>query len=382
MKIALSWLNDYTNINVTPEEFEHGMTMSGTKVESIKKLGEGISNVVTGKINSIEKHPNADKLQICMVDVGNEVLQIITAAENVFPGAIVPVAKAGANLPIGLKIRKTKMRGVESCGMLCSENELALQDEVADGIMILEDDTPIGVDIKEVLGLTDSIVEFEITSNRPDCLSVIGLAREAAVTFRQPFNLKTPSPKEVGDNINDYIKIQVQDSDLCPRYTARMVKNVKIGPSPKWMQDRLMASGVRSINNLVDITNYVMLEYGQPMHAFDLRKIAKGQIIIRRANNGEEITTLDEQKYSLTKDMLVIADGERSIAVAGVMGGENSEIEDSTTTVIFESANFLSSSVRQTAKKLGLRTEASSRYEKGLNPEITLAAVNRACELV
>lgn len=382
MKIALSWLNDYTNIDVTPKEFEHSMTMTGTKVEGIAEQGAGITNVVTGKLTSVEKHPDADRLQICMVDVGNEELQILTAATNVFPGAVVPVAKDGANLAGGLKIKKGKMRGVESCGMFCSENELGLQTEPAKGIMILDETTPIGIDIKEALGLNDCIVEFEITSNRPDCLSVIGLAREAAVTFDQSFNVKTPSPKESGGDINEHIKIEVLDKELCPRYTARMVKNIKIGPSPKWLQDRLEASGVRSINNLVDITNYVMLEYGQPMHAFDMSKVANNQITVRRAQDGEKMTTLDDQERTLSSDMLVIADGQRAVAVAGVMGGENSEVEDTTTTVLFESANFLSSSVRQTAKKLGLRTEASARYEKGLNPEITLDAVNRACELV
>lgn len=383
MKIALSWLNDYTDIkDISPKDFAHGMTMTGTMVEGYSEMGEGINKVVTGKITKIEKHPNADKLVVCQVDIGGSSIQVITAAPNVFEGAVVPVALDGSDLPGGVKIKKRQMRGLDTEGMFCSVNELNLDPEPADGIMILDDSIPAGIDIKTALDLNDTIVEFEITSNRCDCLSVIGLAREAAVTFGKPFSVKDPSPKGSGDDVNKYASVEVKDPVLCPRYSARVVKNVKIGPSPKWLADRLNASGVRSINNIVDITNYIMLEYGQPMHAFDLSHVAGSKIIVRRAQEGEAMRTLDGQDRVLSEEMLVIADADRAVAVAGVMGAENSEIEDTTTTILFESANFDSASVRRTAKKLGLRTEASSRYEKGLNPEITINAVNRACQLV
>lgn len=383
MKIALSWLNDYTDIkDISPKDFAHGMTMTGTMVEGFQEMGEGINKVVTGKITQIEKHPNADKLQVCQVDIGGSSIQVITAATNVFVGAVVPVALDGSDLPGGIKIKKRQMRGLDTEGMFCSVNELNLDPEPATGIMILDDSIPAGIDIKTALDLNDTIVEFEITSNRCDCLSVIGLAREAAVTFGKPFSVKDPAPKGSGDDVNKYATVEVKDPVLCPRYSARAVKNVKIGPSPKWLADRLNASGVRSINNIVDITNYIMLEYGQPMHAFDLSHVAGSSIIVRRAQNGEAMKTLDGQDRILSEEMLVIADAQRAVAVAGVMGAENSEIEDTTTTILFESANFDAASVRRTAKKLGLRTEASARYEKGLNPEITIDAVNRACQLV
>lgn len=381
MKVQLSWLKDYVDFDVTPKEFAEDITVSGTMVESIEQQGENIINVVTGKILKIEKHPDADKLVVCQVDVGDETVQIVTGATNVFEGAIVPVAKDNSTLPGG-KIKKGKLRGVESCGMMCSDEELGIATKPAEGILILDENTPVGKDIRDVLHINECVAEFEITSNRPDCLSVIGLAREVAATYDKPLNVKKPVVKESGGDINDYIKIEVADKELCQRYTGRVVRNVKIGPSPEWLSRRLENAGVRSINNIVDITNYVMLEYGQPMHAFDLRTVGGNKIVVRRANDGEKLTTLDEIDRTLDDSMLVIADADKAIGVAGVMGGMNSEIENDTTDILFESATFMGSSVRKTAKKLGLRTEASARYEKGLDPHNTLDAVNRACELV
>jgi len=382
MKVPVSWFNDYTEVDVSAAEFQHLMTMSGTKVEAVENLGEGIVNVVSGRVLEISAHPDADKLVVCLVDVGEEKIQIVTGATNLFVGAVVPVAKDGAVLPSGTKIKKGKLRGVESFGMMCSDDELFPGRERAEGIMILPEGTPLGLDIKEILGLDDLVAEFEITSNRPDCHSVIGIAREVAATLNHEFNLQKPQIKEETENTDDYIKIDVQDYELCPRYTARMVKDLKIEPSPEWLSKRLEKCGIRSINNIVDITNYVMLEYGQPMHAFDFRDIRGGEIIVRRATEGETITTLDDQERLLDSENLVIADSVGATAVAGVMGGLNSEIKEDTTTILFESANFLNASVRRTAKKLGLRTESSARYEKGISPEMTLDAVNRACELV
>ena len=382
MKVPMSWFSDYVDMkDITPHQFAADLTMSGSMVEGIETKGENIINVVTGKILKIEKHPDADKLVVCQVSYGDEEAQIVTGAKNVFEGAIVPVAKDGSTLPGG-KIKKGKLRGVESCGMMCSEEELGIASKPATGIMILPDDTPLGVDIREVLGLNDSVAEFEITSNRADCFSVIGLAREVAATYDRTFNLKKPEVKTSGDDINKYVKVAVKDYDLCYRYTARAVKNVKIAPSPDWLKMRLEMAGVRSINNIVDITNYVMLEYGQPMHAFDIRTIKGAEINVRRAKDGEKIVTLDGEERNLDHDMLVIADAEKPVAIAGVMGGENSEIEDDTPVILFESATFNGASVRNSAKKVGLRTEASGRYEKGLDPHNTLDAVNRACELV
>lgn len=387
MKLPLSWLSDYTDMTgITPEEYNHALTMSGSKVEGIENIGDKIQNIVTGKILSVEKHPDADKLKVCMLDVGTETLQIVTGADNVAPGQTVPVAKDGALLPDGTKIKKGKLRGVESNGMLCSYEEIGMTKEdfpdAEYGILILEDGLPLGKDIKEVFGLDNPVVEFEITSNRPDCFSVIGLARETAVTFNRPFEVHEPVVKGSGDDINNYIKINVEEPDLCKRYTAKMIKNVKIGPSPAWMVKRLQSCGIRSINNIVDITNYILLEYGQPMHAFDMRYLEDGEINVRLAKSGESMTTLDETEHTLDDSMLMICDGKKPVAVAGVMGGLNSEVKDDTKTVLFESATFLGSSVRITAKKLGLRTESSSRFEKGLDTENTYPAVMRACELV
>ena len=381
MKLPLSWLNDYTTIDVSPDEFCDAITLSGTKVETLEKLGEGLSNIVVGKILSIEKHPEGDNLRICQVDVGTEVLQIVTGASNVQENDIIPVAKVGAKLPGGT-IKAGKLRGVDSLGMMCSTDELGISQERATGVLVLEDKYPLGMDIREALQLNESIIDFEITSNRPDCLGVIGIAREAAATLRKPFKIPEVKVDECGDDISNYISVRVEEPSLCPRYVARVVKNVKIGPSPQWLQQRLNYCGVRSINNVVDITNYVMLEYCQPMHAFDIRDIEGSQIHVRRAKEGERITTLDGVERDLTPEMLVIADQQKASAVAGVMGGENSEVKEDTTTIVFESANFKGSSVRKTAQKLGLRTESSARFEKGLDPQSTFDAVNRACQLI
>ncbi len=384
----MNWLKEFVpDLKVSEKEFSDRMTATGSKVEGFEILGDDIQNVKVGLIEKIEKHPDADRLVVCQVNLGAETLQIVTAATNVFEGAYVPVAVAPAKLPGG-EIKKTKMRGVESNGMFCSIAELNLTlhdmpNAIEDGILILNgmDCTP-GQDAKELLQLCDSAVEFEITPNRPDCLSVIGLAREAGVTFDLPVNYHKPVVKDCGDDIRKYLSVEIRDAEKCPRYTARYVKNVKIEPSPLWMRRYLRASGVRPINNIVDITNYVMLEYGQPMHAFDSVCLDGSRIIVRTAEKGEEFVSLDSVPHTLDESMLVIADAKKAVALAGVMGGENSEIKDSTKSVVFESANFLGSSVRVTAKAQGMRTESSARFEKGLDPENTLAAVERACELV
>lgn len=387
MNLPMSWLNDYMDINVTPKEYSDRMTMSGSKVEGFENMGENVQNVVAGKVLTCEDHPDSDHLHVCTVDAGTgEILQIVCGAPNVKAGIIVPTALVGATLPDG-KIKKGKLRGVESFGMLCSHDELSITEDMLGyepeyGILILPDDTPVGKDIRDIFGMNETVVEFEITSNRPDCFSIIGLARETAATFDKKFTIPEVKFTEDDENIADTISVDVLDKDKCQRYCARMVKNVKIGPSPSWMQERLRACGVRPINNIVDITNYVLLEYGQPMHAFDLRDLADNKIIVRRAENGEVIKTLDEQDRTLTNDDLVIADGKKAVAIAGVMGGFNSEVKDDTTTVIFESATFEASSVRLTAQRVGLRTEASSRYEKGLDYNNTVPAVERACQLV
>ena len=387
MNLPMSWLNDYIDIDVTPKEYSDRMTMSGSKVEGFENMGENVQNVVAGKVLTCEDHPDSDHLHVCTVDAGTgEVLQIVCGAPNVKAGIIVPTALVGATLPDG-KIKKGKLRGVESFGMLCSHDELGITEDMLGyepeyGILILPDDTPVGKDIRDIFGMNETVVEFEITSNRPDCFSIIGLARETAATFDKKFTIPEVKFTEDDENIADTISVDVLDKDKCQRYCARMVKNVKIGPSPSWMQERLRACGVRPINNIVDITNYVLLEYGQPMHAFDLRDLEDNKIIVRRAENGEVIKTLDEQDRTLTNDDLVIADGKKAVAIAGVMGGFNSEVKDDTTTVIFESATFEASSVRLTAQRVGLRTEASSRYEKGLDYNNTVPAVERACQLV
>ncbi|NLL04561.1 MAG: phenylalanine--tRNA ligase subunit beta [Clostridiaceae bacterium] len=387
MKAPLKWLKDYVDIDVSPKELSDAMTLSGSKVEGIEVQGEDISKVVVGKIISIEKHPDADKLQVTKVDIGSEVIQVVTGAQNIKLDDYIPVALVGATLPGDKKISKGKLRGVESNGMMCSIEELDLSkedypDAPEDGIYILEPGTELGKDIKEVMGINETTIDFEITSNRPDCLSIIGLAREAAVTLKKEFKKPQVKVLEQGDEAKNYVSVEIKDADLCPRYAARVVKDVKIGPSPKWMKERLRAAGVRPINNIVDITNYVMLEYGQPMHAFDLKDVQGNKIIVRRALEGETLKTLDDQDRNLDSSMLVIADENRAIAVAGVMGGANSEISGDAKAVIFESANFNGTSVRLTAKKLGLRTEASGRFEKGLDVENVVPALERAVQLV
>lgn len=388
MNLSMKWLSDYVTLDTTVKDFCAAMTMSGSKVEVATEEGSEIKNVVVGKLLSVVPHENSDHLVVCQVDVGQEQpIQIVTGAPNVKAGDIVPVALCGAELPNGVKIKKGKLRGVESNGMLCSLGELGLTVHdfpyaIADGIFLIQEDCQIGQDIHEAIGLNDTSVEFEITSNRPDCLSVTGLAREAAATYHVPLNLKKPTFQGIDGNIQDELQVEIQNKEKCPRYAAGIVKNVKIAPSPRWMRERLRASGVRPINNLVDITNYVMLEYGQPMHAFDLRYVKDGKIVVRNAAEGETITTLDSVTRTLSPEMLVIADAEKPIAVAGVMGGEYSGIMEDTNTVVFESAYFEPVQVRRTAKKLGMRTDASARYEKGLDPEGCLRTLERAFELV
>ena len=392
MKASIEWLQEYSDIEMDAVKLGDILTMTGSKVETIDEKGNDIKNVVVGKILQIKKHPNADKLVVTKVDVGSEILQIVTGAKNIKEGDIVPIAKDGANLPNGVNIKTGSLRGVDSCGMMCSIGELNLSlsdypDQIEDGIMILpkEYEKYLGKDIVDVLELKEDIIDFEITPNRPDCLSIEGLGREVAVSTGKPFKnprrnldkMVVPDKKEI-----EGLKVDITAPDLCYRYIARVVKNVKIGPSPKWLVRRLKACGVRSINNIVDITNYVMLELGQPMHAFDINSIEGKHITVRRAKKGEKITTLDEVERNLDENNLVIADDKKAVAIAGVMGGLNSEIEDTTTTVVFESAVFYGGSVRKTAKQVGLRTESSSRFEKGLSAENSLRAINRAVELV
>ena len=391
MNLSMKWLDDYCKLgNISMHDFSEGMTMSGSKVETYEQEGAELQNIVVGKILSLEKHPDSDHLWICSVDIGaEETVQIVTGAQNLKVGDYVPAALHNSVIHGGKKIKKGKLRGVESNGMLCSLGELGLTvhdfpNAIEDGIFVLDDecDLTLGKDIQSAIGLNDNVVEFEITSNRPDCLSVIGLAREAAVTFGKEF-LKPYPPLIPGEgNADDYLHVSIENSTLCYRYAAAIVKNIRVKPSPRWMRERLRASGVRPINNIVDITNYVMLEYGHPMHAFDLRFIDNSDIIVRNAKNGEKITTLDGIERELSDDMLVIADANKPVAVAGVMGGEYSGIMDDTNTIVFESACFNGASVRVTAKKLGMRTEASSRFEKELDPNTCIPALARALELV
>ena len=389
MDLSIRWLKDYVDIgDISMRDFSEAMSMSGSKVEGWTTEFEDVKNVVVGKILSVEPHPDSDHLVICQLDVGQqEPVQIVTGASNVHVGDMVPAALHKSQLPNGVKITKGKLRGVMSNGMMCSIAELNLTKgdfpyAAEDGIFLLQEDCQVGQDIASAIGCNDTCVEFEITPNRPDCLSVLGLAREAAVTFGKELKMHTPQVKGCGGDIHDYLSVEVRNPQLCPRYTAKVVKNVKIGPSPRWMRERLRASGVRPIDNIVDITNYVMLEYGQPMHAFDIEYVKDHKIIVRNAVSGETIQTLDGVDRTLSEDMLVIADSEKASAVAGVMGGEHSGINENTHTVVFESACFKGSSVRITAKKLGMRTESSGRFEKGLDAQNCLPAVMRACELV
>ncbi len=393
MNLSLKWLHDFTNTDgITVKEYCDRMTDTGSKVEGYEILGEDIENVVVAKVISMVRHPNSDHMFICQVDIGKgEPVQIVTGAQNVHEGDIVPAAIPVAHLPGNITIKPGKLRGEVSNGMLCSIAELNLTlhdmpEAIEDGILILGSDfeDKIGMDIKEALMLNDTVVEFEITSNRPDCLSVIGLARETAISFDKPLNIPAPVVKELGDGdkIDNYLSVKISDPDLCFRYAAKVVKNVKIAPSPLWLRMRLRAAGVRPINNIVDITNYVMLEYGQPMHAFDYAMLDGSAINVRRAADGELFKSLDDKDHILDSTMLAICDEKKPCALAGVMGGANSEIKDETATVVFESACFSGPSVRVTAKKNGMRTESSARFEKGLDPENCMAGLLRACELV
>lgn len=387
MNLSMRWLNDYVKADMPINDYCHALTMSGSKVEGYEVEGADISNVVVGKILSKGPHENADALFVCQVDAGKESpVQIVTNAKNVKEGDLVPVALDGAVLPEG-KIKKGKLRGVESFGMFCGLDTLGLTAHDfpyadPDGVLVIQEDCQIGEDIHSALGLDDTSVEFEITSNRPDCLSVTGLARETAATYNLPLNIPVPSFKGIDGNIDEMLKVDVHNTEKCMRYCAGIVKNVKIEPSPRWMRERLRASGVRPINNFVDITNYVMLEYGQPMHAFDLRYVEGAHINVRNAAKGEKIVTLDGVERELTEEMLVIADDKKPVAVAGVMGGEYSGIMEDTTTVVFESAYFEPVQVRRTSKKLGLRTDASIRYEKGVDRLISMTCLERAFQLV
>ena len=390
MKLSMNWLSDFVDLKgIGLKEYCDKMTDTGSKVEGYELFGEDIENVVVGRITKLAKHENSDHLQICTLDLGHETRQIVTGAQNVFEGAIVPVAKAVAKLPGGVVIKPGKLRGVESDGMLCSISELNLTTHdmpgaAEDGILILDESfgDKLGMDIREALLLRDACVEFEITSNRPDCMSIIGLARESAATFNREF--KIPEVKATGnsENVNDYASAEIAAPELCSRFIGRVIKNVKIAPSPEWMQKRLKACGIRAINNVVDITNYIMLEYGQPMHAYDLDHVEGHKIIVRRAEEGELLETLDDQPRMLQNSMIAIGDEKRAIGVAGVMGGANSEVCDTTVTVMFESACFNAVAVRRGAKALGMRTDASALFEKGLDPENCLPAIQRACELM
>lgn len=390
MNLSKKWLADYVTIDAEDRDFSEALTLSGSKVESYEHEGSELKNIVVGKVLSLTRHPDSDHMWICEIDVGDEnKLQIVTGAQNLKEGDVVPVALNKSVVAGGHKITTGKLRGVESQGMLCSLGELGLTAHdfpyaIEDGIFVLGDDCDhtLGMDIHDAIGLNDTVVEFEITSNRPDCLSVIGLARETAATYDVPLNLHTPEVKTGTEDVNDYLKVDIEVPDKCYRYVGGVVKNVRVAPSPRWMRERLRACGVRPINNIVDITNYVMLEYGQPMHAFDLRFLKGNHVIVRNAKSGETITTLDGEERSLTEEMMVIADEEKPVAVAGVMGGEYSGIMDDTNTIVFESACFNGPSVRRTAKNLGMRTEASARYEKQLNPDSCDTCLNRALELV
>lgn len=392
MKLPYKWLKDFVDIGaetVSPKEYAQKMTMSGSMIGSWEHPADEIENVVCGKILSLEKHPDSDHLWVCQVDVGTPApIQIVTGAQNLKTGDLTPAALDNSRLPGGTVIRSGKLRGVESNGMLCSMGELGLTKHdcpygIEDGILVLEPDMgKPGDDIRQVLDFDEYIFDFDILHNRPDCLSVIGLARETAATFDKHLTLSTPNVGHTEDDIGNWLSVKIEAPDLCPRYTAAMVKDIRIAPSPKWMRDRLRHAGVRPINNIVDITNYVMLEYGQPMHAFDYTCIDDKTIIVRRGRENETTVTLDGQTRTLDSDTLVIADPEKCVGIAGVMGGENSEITDGTRRIVFESATFDPVSVRTSSRRMGMRTEASGRFEKGLDPENTLPALLRACQLV
>ena len=399
MNTALSWIKAYVpELSCTDQEYCDAMTLTGTKVEGFERADKNLDKIVIGQIMKIEKHPDADKLIVCQVNIGSETIQIVTGAPNVKEGDKVPVVLDGGKVagsahsdgPLpedGIQIKAGKLRGVPSNGMMCSIEELGSTREMypeapENGIYIFPEDAEVGTDAIEALGLHDTVFEYEITSNRVDCYSVIGIAREAAATFDTPFCPPVVTVKENDEKVEDYVSVEVQDKDLCTRYCARVCTNIKIGPSPKWMQRRLAASGIRPINNLVDITNYVMEEYGQPMHAFDLDTIAGHKIIVRRAKDGDEFQTLDGQMRKMDHDVLMICDAEKEIGIAGIMGGENSKITDGVKTVLFEAATFNGPNIRKSAKRIGLRTDASGKFEKGLDPRNAEDAINRACQLI
>ena len=398
MDTPISWIKAYVpDLDCTPQEYADKMTLSGSNMESVTYLDKNLEKIVVGKIEKIEKHPDADKLIICQVNVGDETVQIVTGAPNVSEGDLVPVVldggrvagghDGGKNPEDGIKIKKGKLRGVESFGMMCSIEELGSSRDMYPeapeyGIYIFNKDVKPGDDAVEALGLRDAVVEFEITSNRVDCFGIIGLAREAAATFKKEFHPPVVTATGNNEDVNDYVKVSVEDTKLCPRYTARVVKNIKIAPSPEWMQRRLAAQGIRPINNIVDITNYVMEEYGQPMHAYDLDTIAGHQIVVKRAEKGQKFVTLDGQERTLDDSVLMICDGEKAIGIAGIMGGENSMITDDVKTMLFEAACFDGTNIRLSSKKVGLRTDASGKFEKGLDPNNAIEAMNRACQLI
>ena len=397
MNTPLSWIKAYVpELECTDQEYMDAMTLSGTKCEGFERLDADLDKIVVGQIEKIEKHPDADKLVICQVNIGTETIQIVTGAPNVKEGQKVPVVLDGGRVAGGhdgskteggIKIKKGKLRGVPSDGMMCSIEELGSTREFYPeapeyGIYIFDDSVQVGADAIEVLGLHDSVFEYEITSNRVDCYSVIGIAREAAATFKKPFKAPVTGPVGTDGDVNDYISVEVKDNDLCKRYCAKVVKNVKIAPSPEWMQRRLSACGIRPINNLVDITNYVMEEFGQPMHAYDLDTIADHKIVVRRAEDGENFVTLDGQERELDSGMLMICDGEKPVGLAGIMGGENSMITDDVKDMLFEAACFDGTNIRLSSKRVGLRTDASGKFEKGLDPNNVESAINRACQLI
>lgn len=387
MKVSISWLKRYVDIDIPVPELCEKMVLAGFEVEEIIDLSKTMSNVVVGQITEIKPHEDSDHLQICQINIGTETVQIVTGAQNVFVGAKVPAALHNSYLPNGMHIKKGKLRGVESNGMLCSGEELCLTEadyEGAEvyGIMILKDSEQIGADMRDVLALNDYIVDFKITANRPDCQSVLGIAKEAAVVLGKEYKGPNPSYKTVGENIKDYINIEVKNYELCPRYYGRVIKNVRIKQSPDWMKKCLTAAGMRPINNIVDITNFVMLETGQPMHAFDLNYVEDKKIIVRNANSGEQIQTLDEKQYNLTEEMLVIADGKKPSCLAGIMGGLESEIREETNAILFECAKFKRDNVRRTGRTLGVRTESSSRFERGVDIINVEYAMERALQLV
>ena len=397
MNTSLSWIKTYVpDLDVTAQEYTDAMTLTGTKVEGFTELDADLNKIVIGQIYKIEKHPDADKLIICQVNIGTESVQIVTGAPNVKEGDKVPVVLDGGRVagghdgkmtPGGIKIKKGKLRGVESCGMMCSIEELGSTREMYPeapeyGIYIFPEDAVVGESAIKALGLDDVVFEYEITSNRVDCYGVLGIAREAAATFQKKFCPPVVEVKGNDENASDYVKVTVEDPELCPRYCARVVKNVKIGPSPKWMQRCLASNGIRPINNLVDITNYVMEEFGQPMHAYDLDTIANREIIVRRAGKDEKFVTLDGQERTMDENVLMICDGEKAVGIAGIMGGENSMITDDVKTVLFEAACFDGTSIRLSSKRIGLRTDASGKFEKGLDPNNAQAAIDRACQLM